>query len=173
MPAAFGEMRRRRPVVREARRDYDERYWSPDMRPPIFVWKSGTLDVCDSPEDLDDRYPASELAQADVVVCDSRGQAVWISRAERGAWANAVELSQPPSPDLLRSILWRYLESFGTPAEEIESLSLDELVQRACPEEPVGDYHQKARLQARIAGIAICLVASIIFLLLGRIFGVH
>ncbi len=107
------------------------------MRPPFFVWRSGTLDVCDSPEELSERYPTVELAQANVVVCDSRGHALWISRAARGAWQNAVEGPQRPSPGLLRSIVWPYLESCGMRAEEVQSLSLDELVRRVCPPDPL------------------------------------
>jgi hypothetical protein len=132
------------------------------MRPPIFVWKSGTLDVCDSPEELHERYPPSELAQAEVVVCDSRGRAIWISRVASGAWTNAVEAPQPPSPDLLRSILWRYLEGCGTPAEEIESLSLDELLKRACPEDSMRQYRRTAELQGFMAALAVIVVFAVV-----------
>jgi hypothetical protein len=136
------------------------------MQPPIFVWKSGTLDMCDTLGELNVRYPPGELAQEDVVVCDSHGQAIWISRATGGVWVNAADESQPSSPDLLRSILWRYLEGRGTPPEEIESLSLSELVEEVCPPDP---YPAEEKVKGRILGelfiaavILLCIALSML-----------
>ncbi len=67
-----------------------------------------------------------------------------------GAWENAVESSQPPSPDLLRSILWKYLEGCGMPPQEIESLSLRELVAKACPADPLPDRKVKEIILGKV-----------------------
>jgi hypothetical protein len=141
--------------------------------PPYFIWKSGTLDVCDTLDELHDRYPAHELAQEDVVVCDSRGQALWISRAMDGVWVNAAQEHQPPSPDLLRSILWRYLEGCGTPREVIKSLSLNELVARACPEDPMEEYRHEAKFHGCVAGIIVVVLACVIVFLIDWWFGTN
>jgi hypothetical protein len=120
------------------------------VKPPFFIWKSGTLDVCDSLLDLNERYPSTELAQEEVVVCDSCGQALWISRPSDGEWVNAAADPQPPSQELLRSILWKYLEGRGVPPEKIESLSLSELVAEVCPPDPYPAEKVKAKILWRL-----------------------
>jgi hypothetical protein len=127
------------------------------MKPPYFVWKSGTLDVCDTLDELDDRYPAGTLGQEGVVVCDSQGRPLWMSRAADGGWANAVEGPQPPSPELLRSVLWKYLRSRGTPPDEIESLSLNELVHLVCPPDPLPDKKIKEAILWKVCIFAFTL----------------
>jgi hypothetical protein len=143
---------------------------SPLDQPPFFVWKSDTLDVCDSLDELHDRYPANELAQEGVIVCDSRGRAVWISRAVNGAWINAAEEYQSPSPDLLRSILWKYSEGRGTSPEEIRSLSLDDLIARAYPDDPMEEYRQGAKFHGCLVGIIVIIITCIIAYVLDRWF---
>jgi hypothetical protein len=136
------------------------------MQRPIFVWKSGTLDFCDSLADFEERYHSSELSHEDVVACDSQGRALWISRIKDGALVNVAEESQAESPELLRSILWRYLEGRGTPLEEIKSLSLSELVARVCPDDPMGEYRQEARAHGYLALLiffVLAFIAAVIF----------
>ena len=107
------------------------------MKPPFFVWKSGTLDVCDTLEELKDRYPPQALLNKDAIACDSQGRAILVSRAADGTWADALDEPQPPSPDLLRSVLRSYLEKCGVSPEEIDSLALPDLVARAYPDDPL------------------------------------
>ena len=44
------------------------------MTPPLFVWKSGVLDVFDSAADLAERYATDELSGEGVVCCDAEGR---------------------------------------------------------------------------------------------------
>jgi len=143
------------------------------MKPPIFVWKSGTLDFCDVVGDFEDRYPPTELAHEGVVACDSQGRALWISRVTEGAVVNVAEESQAEAPGLLRSILWRYLEGRGASPEEIQSLSLDELVERVCPKDPMGEYRQTAKLQGCFAVIVVVVIACAAFALIDWMFGTN
>ena len=106
-------------------------------------------------------------------MCDSRGQGLWISRAADGAWINATTEDEPPKPDMLRSILWKYLQGRGTPPEEIRSLSLDELVERVCPSDPMGEYRQSAKAHGYVAVFAVIVVACIVVLLIDWLFDTH
>jgi len=44
------------------------------MTPPLFVWKSGVLDVFDSADELAERYAAHELAGEDAAMYDGKGR---------------------------------------------------------------------------------------------------
>lgn len=143
------------------------------MNPPFFVWKAGTLDVCDTLDELEERYPRTTLANMDVVVCDSQGSAVWISRARDGAWTNAIEEPQPPSLDLLRNILRDYLEKGGMTAEEVDSLSSAGLVAKVCPPDPLPDKKVKEAILWKVAILAFSLLCIAVAMLFDWLRGVH
>ncbi len=103
------------------------------MKPPIFLWKSGTLDAFDTVEELANVYPPAALTEDDFVACDCEGRILLAGRGAGGLTVLACDERQPPSPDMLRSILRGYLERTGLSAEELDSLSLAELVARAYP----------------------------------------
>ena len=103
------------------------------MRPPIFLWRSGTLDAFDSVEELVNRYSAADLAEGDFIACDSQGRILLAGRGSEGPAVLTCDEEQSPSPDVLRNILRAYLLRSGTSAEELDSLPLADLVIRAYP----------------------------------------
>jgi len=106
------------------------------MKPPVFLWKSGTLDAFDSVEEFEDRYPPDTLAGQDFIACDSEGRILVAGRASDGSRVLSCDELGPPSPDTLRNILRGYLERRGTSPKELESLSLADLIARAYPDDP-------------------------------------
>jgi hypothetical protein len=100
------------------------------MKPPFFLRKSGTLDVFDTVEELENRYPPDTRAEEDFIACDSEGRILLPGRASDGRAVLACDEQQPPSPDTLRSILREYLERSGISREEVDSRSLGDLVAR-------------------------------------------
>ena len=86
---------RREPVARD----------NSSMKPPIFLWRSGTLDAFDSVEELVDHYSAADLATGDFIACDSVGRILLAGRGAEGSAVLACDEQQPPSPDVLRNIL--------------------------------------------------------------------
>jgi hypothetical protein len=103
------------------------------MKPPIFLWKSGTLDAFDSVEEIQDLYPPDAIVEDDVIACDCEGRILLAGRSSGGLVVFADYGQQPPSPDTLREILRGYLERSGTPPEELDSLSLEDLVAKVYP----------------------------------------
>ena len=101
------------------------------IRPPIFLWRSGTLDAFNSVEELAELYSPADLAEGDFIACDSEGRILLAGRGSDGSAALACDARQPPSPDVLRDILRGYLERSGMSAEELDSLPLAALVRRA------------------------------------------
>lgn len=107
------------------------------VKPPIFLWKSGTLDVFDTVDELASLYSPADLAESDFIACDCEGRILLAGRGSEGSAVLACDEQQPPSPDVLRAILRGYLERSGMSAEELDSLPLTELVRRAyLPQEP-------------------------------------
>ena len=103
------------------------------IKPPIFLWRSGTLDAFDTVEELANRYSAADLADGDCIACDSEGRILLAGRGLEGSAVLACDEQQPPSPDVLRTILRGYLERDGMSAEELDSLPIADLVIRAYP----------------------------------------
>ena len=103
------------------------------MKPPFFLWKAGALDVFDSVEELEDRHPPDTLAGEDFIACDSEGRILMAGRASIGLTVTARDDQATPSPDTLRNILRGYLERSGVTTEQLNSLSLAELVTIAYP----------------------------------------
>ena len=77
------------------------------MKPPVFLWKSGTLDAFDSVEEFEDRYPPDTLAGQDFIACDSEGRILVAGRASDRSRVLSCDELGPPSPDTLRNILRR------------------------------------------------------------------
>ena len=99
------------------------------IKPPIFLWRSGTLDAFDTVEELAKRYSPADLAEGDFIACDSEGRILLAGRGSDGSAVLACDEQQPPSPDVLRNILRGYLERSGMSAEELDSLPLAALVE--------------------------------------------
>jgi hypothetical protein len=107
------------------------------MKPPFFLRKSGTLDVFDTVEELENRYPPDTLTGEDFIACDSEGRILLAGSASDGLTVQVCDEQQAPSPDTLRNLLRGYLERSGISPEEIDSLSLEDLIARAYPNDPV------------------------------------
>ena len=103
------------------------------MKPPIFVWKSGILDVFDTVAELEQRYLADALAGDDIAFYDSSGRILVVSAESTGSTRIACDNRQPPHPDRLAALLRGYLEHGGISAETFGSLSLSELIQKVYP----------------------------------------
>ena len=103
------------------------------MKPPIFMWKSGALDAFDTAEELADLYPLDILAHSEFMACDCEGQTLRVGRELDGSLVLVCDEQQSPSPDTLKSILRGYLERSGMSPEELDSLSLADLVTKAYP----------------------------------------
>ena len=125
------------------------------MKPPIFLWKSGTLDAFDTVEELANLYPPATLGKDDFIACDCEGRILLAGRESDGLAVFAVDEQQPPSPDTLRNILRGYLERGGTSAEELNSLSLAELVAKAYPPPDPRLAEMKFKVQLYVAVMAI------------------
>ena len=139
------------------------------MKPPIFMWMSGTLDAFDSIEELEDRYPRDTLADGDFVACDSEGRILMAGRASDGLAALACDDHKPPSPDTLRRILQGYLERSGITAEQLTLLTLAELIARAYPDAPgVGQLSRQVGAMHYahfVLGVGVALTGMAIFIL--------
>ena len=103
------------------------------MKPPLFLWKSSTLEAFATVEELENRYPPDLLAGQDFVACDSEGRILLACRGSDGLAVLACDQQQPPSSDTLRSILRGYLGISGMSPENLDSLSLADLVAMAYP----------------------------------------
>ncbi len=103
------------------------------MKPPIFVWKSGILDVFDTVAELEERYQADALAGDDIVLYDSTGRTL-VARVEpNGSTRIVCDNRQPSHPDELARSLRGYLDRGGMSAEATRSLTLSELIQKVYP----------------------------------------
>jgi hypothetical protein len=103
------------------------------MEPPIFVWKSGILDVFDTVAELEQRYLADALAGDDIAFYDRSGRILVVSADSTGSPRIACDSRQPPQPDRLAALLRNYLERGGMSAETFGSLSLSALIQKVYP----------------------------------------
>ncbi len=125
------------------------------MKPPIFLWKSGKLDAFDTVEELASLFPPAALAEDDFIACDCEGRILGTGRGSDGVTILASDEQQPPSPDTLRTILRSYLERSGTSAEELDCLSLAELVTKAYPPPDPRLAEMKFKAQLYIAVMAV------------------
>ncbi len=135
------------------------------MKPPIFLWKSGTLDAFDSVAELENLYPPDTLVEDDVIACDCEGRILLAGRGSDGLAVFAAEEQQPRSPDTLRSILRGYLERSGMSPEELDSLSLAALVAKVYP--PADPRLQKIRFEALIMHVITPFVVAAVTVILG------
>jgi hypothetical protein len=103
------------------------------MTPPLFVWKSGVLDVFDSADELTERYAADELAGGDVALYDGEGRALRASAEPNGTTRIVGDTGQPPQPERLAALLRGYLERGRVPADSLAALTLSELIERVYP----------------------------------------
>ncbi len=103
------------------------------MKSPFFIWRSGTLDGFDTVEELENCFPLDGPVDSDFIACDSEGRILRVGRAADGATVLTCDEGQSPSPGTLRTILRGYLERKGMSCEELDSLSLGDLVTRAYP----------------------------------------
>ena len=71
----------------------------------------------------------------------------------------------PRSPDTLRNVLRGYLERSGMTSEEVDSLSLSELVARACPPPDPRLDRMAFRAMLYISIALVAAIASIIYAL--------
>lgn len=98
------------------------------LKPPIFLWKSGKLDVFDTVKELEDCYPLDTLAGKDFIACDSEGRILLAGRGSDGSTVITHDEHCSPAPNTLREILRGYLERSGKSPEEVDVLSLADLV---------------------------------------------
>jgi hypothetical protein len=103
------------------------------MKPPIFVWKSGILDVFDTVAELQNRHPAASLLGADLALYDSSGQMLRVCSEPDGSARIEREDHQWPNPDQLAELLREYLERGGLSAEISHRRTLSELIELVYP----------------------------------------
>ncbi len=120
------------------------------MKPPLFIWKSGSLDVFDTIAELKQRYPADALSRADVVLYDSLGRLLRASADSNGSTRISCDKHQPPQSDELTALLRRYLERGGMSTDIASSLTLAELIQEVYPsrETSVRSAYKGKRLES-------------------------
>ena len=107
--------------------------WVARMKPPLFVWKSGILDVFDTAAELEQRYPVDVLIGDDIVLYDSMGR-ILAARAEPdGSTRIVCDNCRSSHPDKLVTLLRGYLDHGGMSAETTRSLTLPELIQKVYP----------------------------------------
>lgn len=115
------------------------------MKPPIFVWMSGTLDVFETLAELEQRYTANALNAAEAVVYDSKGRMLAACTEPTGATRIVCDDSQPPHPDKLAELLRGYLQRGGMSAQTVGSLSLPKLIQEVYPSSKPAAQSKRAR----------------------------
>jgi hypothetical protein len=103
------------------------------VKPPFFLLRSGTLNVCDTVEEIEEQF-GSETAGSDIpIMCDSEGQLLRISSGPDGLPLVVPDPRHPPSPDVIREVLRGYLERAGMSPDDVSSLPPADLLERACP----------------------------------------
>ena len=141
------------------------------LKPPIFLWRSGTLDAFETVEELVQQFSAANLAGDDFIACDSVGRILLAGRGSDGSAVLACDVQQPPSPDVLRDIFARYLGRKGMSAGELECLPLADLVRRAYlpPDPSLGETKYdvlKHAVLKKLLFLAAAVLAPLLFRLL-------
>jgi hypothetical protein len=103
------------------------------MKPPVFLWKSGSLDVFDSVAELQQRYSAEALLESDVALYDGTGRRLTVCAEFDGSSQIRCDEHPPTNPDALVELLRRYAECGGLPAETVQAMTLAELIEEAYP----------------------------------------
>jgi hypothetical protein len=142
------------------------------MKPPIFVWNSGVLDVFDSADELVDRFSIEMELVEGLEIFDCSGQILKINKESVGAVKLISDKSLPPKPNTLSSKLRTFLEHGGISAEVTQSMSLVELIQKVYPvdEQSIQAHQMNTKSRSRFSAPQASDSASILKPL-GRAYG--
>jgi hypothetical protein len=103
------------------------------MKPPIFLWKSGLLDVFDTTAELEERYPPKSLIGGTFVLYDSLGRTLSVYVESDGSTRIDCDDREPANPAGLAALLRECLQRGGMSAEAAGSLTLTELIEEVYP----------------------------------------